>query len=71
MTFWIIKDAKFLYEDNEDWSEYAEAQVDLSLRLAYMSEGTFSHVTAHTPIARPYKPIAMSVTYFHQGGSEY
>ena len=29
------------------WSDCADAQSDLCLRLAYMSEDTFSHVVAH------------------------
>ena len=36
-TFWISKDAKFLP---------ADAQADLNLRSAHMSEGTFSAVSA-------------------------
>ena len=38
-AFWIAKIAKFLHADNEDWSDCADAQADLSLRLAHMSEG--------------------------------
>ena len=29
------------------WSDYANAQADLNLRLAHMSEGMFSHFVAH------------------------
>ena len=36
---------KFLRENNEDW---LDAQANLSLRWAYVSEGTFSHFTADT-----------------------
>ena len=43
-AFEIAKDAKFLYADNEDWSDCADAQVGLSLCLAHISEGTFSVV---------------------------
>ena len=35
-AFWIAKDAKFLHADNED-----------SDQTAHMSEGTFSHISAH------------------------
>ena len=45
-AFWIAKDAKFLHADNEDWSDCADAQADLSLHWAHMSDSTFSHVTA-------------------------
>ena len=39
-AFWIAKDATFLHADNEDWSDCADAETDLSLRGARMSEGT-------------------------------
>ena len=45
-AFWIAKDAKFSHEDNEDWSDCADVQDDLSLCWANMSEGTFSHIKA-------------------------
>ena len=32
---------------NEDWSDCADAQADLSIRWAHMSEMPFSHVAAH------------------------
>ena len=38
-----VKEAKFLYADNdEDQSDCADAQADLSFRWPHMSEGTFS-----------------------------
>ena len=40
-AFWLAKDTKLLHADNEDWSDYADAQNDLSLCKNYMSEGTF------------------------------
>ena len=46
-AFRIAKDAKFLYADNEDWPYCAEAQADLSLRWAHMSEGAFPHVAVY------------------------
>ena len=36
----VAKDAKFLYADNEDWSDNADAQDNLSLRWAQISDGT-------------------------------
>ena len=45
-AFWIAVDAKSLHVDNGDWSDYANAQADLSLRLAHTSESTFSQVAA-------------------------
>ena len=41
-AFWMVKDAKFFSVDNKD-----SDHTDLSLRLAHMSEGTFSHVVVH------------------------
>ena len=46
-AFLLAMDAKFPYADNEDWSDCANAQADLSLRWVHMWEGTFSHVAAH------------------------
>ena len=46
-AFWIAKDAKFLYADNEDWSDCTDAQTDFSLRWTHMSEGTFPYVAAN------------------------
>ena len=43
----IAKDEKLLHADNEAWSDCADVQSDLSLRCAYVSEGTFSHVVVH------------------------
>ena len=43
----MAKDAKFLHADNEDGSDCADAQADLSLRWSHMSEGTFLHVVDH------------------------
>ena len=45
-AFWIANDAKFLHADNEDWSDCADVQADLSLHWAHMSEATYSHVAA-------------------------
>ena len=33
---WVVKDPIFLHADNEDWSDLADAQADLSLRWAKM-----------------------------------
>ena len=32
---WVAKDPTFLHADSEDWSDWAEAQADLSLRWAH------------------------------------
>ena len=42
----IGKDTQLLCADNEDWSDFADTQADLSLRWRHMSEGTVSHVVA-------------------------
>ena len=43
--FLNTKDAKLLHADNKDWSDCANAQDKLSIRLVHISEGTFSHVS--------------------------
>ena len=40
----LAEDAKGPHSDNEDRSDFADTQADLSLRPANMSKGTFSHV---------------------------
>ena len=48
-TQWIAKDPRFLHVDSEDWSDRADVQADLSLRLAHRSLNCwFCHLT--TPI---------------------
>ena len=32
---WVVKDPSFLHADSEDWSDWADAQDDLSLRWAH------------------------------------
>ena len=32
---WVAKDPSFLHADSEDWSDWANAQADLSLRWAH------------------------------------
>ena len=34
-TQWAAKDLSFLHADSEDWSDWADAQADLSLRWAH------------------------------------
>ena len=42
------QDATFLHADNEDWSDCADTQVDLSLRCTHMHvRRYFSYVEAH------------------------
>ena len=33
---WVAKDPSFLHADSEDWSDWADAQADLSLRWAHI-----------------------------------
>ena len=35
---WVAKDPFFLHADSEDWSDWAEAKADLSLRWAQLSQ---------------------------------
>ena len=46
-SFSIAKAALSSCEQRRLWSDRADALADLSLRLAHMAEGTFSHVEAH------------------------
>ena len=34
-TQWVAKDPSFLHADSEDWSDWVDAQADLSLRWAH------------------------------------
>ena len=40
------EDSSFLHADSEDWSDWADAQVDLSLRWAHMPCCWFCHEMA-------------------------
>ena len=44
---WVAKDPSFLHADSEDWSDWADAQADLSLRWANMPFCWFCHDVAH------------------------
>ena len=44
---WVAKDPSFLYADSEDWSDWADARTDLSLRWAHMPFCGFCHEAAH------------------------
>ena len=35
-TQWVARDPSFLHADNEDWSEWADAQADMSLSWAHV-----------------------------------
>ena len=41
------KDPRFIHADSEDWSDWADAQADLSLHWAHRSFCWFCHVAAH------------------------
>ena len=45
-TRWVVKDPRFLHAASEDWSDWADAQADLSLRWAHMSFCWFCHEAA-------------------------
>ena len=49
-TQWVAKDPRFLHADSEDWSDWADAQADLSLRWAHRSFCWFCHEAAHLSI---------------------
>ena len=44
---WLAKDPSFLHTDSEDWSDWADAQADLSLRWAHMPFGWFCNEAVH------------------------
>ena len=46
-AFWVAKDIKLLYRDNEDPDQTSRMLVELSLRFAYMLDGISSHVNAN------------------------
>ena len=43
---WVVKGPMFLRADSEDWSDWADAQADLSLRWAHMPFCWFCHEAA-------------------------
>ena len=43
---WVANDPSFLHADSEDWSDWADAQADLSLRWAHMPLCWFCHEVA-------------------------
>ena len=44
---WIAKDPRCRHADSEDWSDWADAQAELSLRWAHTSFCWFCHLAAH------------------------
>ena len=50
-AFCTAKDTNFVHADNEYESGRTDAQSDLSIRWAHMSEGTFSHVDSKLVLA--------------------
>ena len=43
---WVATNPSFLYADSKDWSDWADAQADLSLRWAHMPLCRFCHALA-------------------------
>ena len=52
-TQWITKDPRFLHADSKDWSDWADALVDLSRRWAHRSFCWFYHETAQLKHSGP------------------
>ena len=44
---WVAKDPSFLHADSEDWSDWADAQADLSLHWVHMPFCWICHEAAH------------------------
>ena len=40
-TQWVAKDPSFLHADSKDWSDWADAQADLSFHWAHMPSFKF------------------------------
>ena len=53
---WVAKDPSFLHADSEDWSDWADAQVDLSLHWMHIPFCWFYHEAAH---------FIFAITVFH------
>ena len=49
---WVAKDPTFLCEHSEDWSDWADAQADPSLRWAHMPFCWFCHEAAQMVIGK-------------------
>ena len=47
---WVVVGPVFLHAESEDWSDWADAQADLSLCWAHKSFCWFCHVAAHLNI---------------------
>ena len=60
---WVAKDLRFLHADSEDWSDWADAQADLSLRWAHSRIVDFVIVTAQF-FLNDYKWLIMAVPVF-------
>ena len=48
---WVAKDPRFLRADSGDWSDWADAQADLSLCWAHMSFCWVCHEVAHMSVS--------------------
>ena len=46
-TQWVAKDPRFLHADSEDWSDWADAEADLSVRRAHRSFGWFCRAASY------------------------
>ena len=44
---WVAKDPSFLHADSKDWSDWVDAQADLSLHWVHMPFCWFCHEAAH------------------------
>ena len=60
---WVGKGPCFLHADSEDWSDWADAQADLSLRWAHMPFCWFWHEMAQ-------KPFEENCRLLHSGQSQ-
>ena len=53
---WVAQDPSFLHADSEDWSDWADAQADLSLHCAHMPFCSICHEAAEIIMQEKYTP---------------
>ena len=59
----VAKDPGFLHADSEEWSDWADAQADLSLRWAHMLFCWFCHEMAQIVTCNGKSDISNGVNY--------
>ena len=60
---WVAKDPSFLHADSKDWSDWADAQADLSLRWEHMPFCWFYHEAAQMSMHLPVTILVQAQLY--------